>query len=150
MSLPPANWYPAPDDPSRDRWWNGAEWSDTFRPAGQAAVPAPPAYGQPQPYMPVYGQQQYGAAAPKNNLAIAGLIVSIGSLLIGIYGVAAIVGIALSGAGRSRARQAAAAGGVEVGKSAATAGIIVGIVSLVLNVGYLVWLANNPYFFSSL
>jgi len=146
MSLPPANWYPAPDDPTRERWWNGAEWSDSFRPAGQPVVPPPPAYGQPQPYTPAYGQQQY-AAAPKNALAIAGLIVSIASVLIGIYGVACIVGIALSGAGLSRARQAEATTGVAVGKSMATAGIIVGIISFVLNIAYVAWVANNPQLF---
>jgi hypothetical protein len=149
MSLPPANWYPAPDDPSRERWWNGAEWSDTFRPAGpQAPVPPVPTYGQPLPYTPNYAAQPYGAAVPKNGLAIAGLIVSIVSLLIGIYGLACITGIVLSGLGLSRARQMEAAGGVAVGKSAATAGVVVGIISLVLNIIWIAWVANNPYYFS--
>lgn len=157
MSLPPANWYPAPDDPSRESWWNGAEWSDNFRAAGPPAVPAAPAYAQPQayapayaqqPYNPVYQQQAYGAApAAKNGLATAGMIVSIVSVLIGLYGVVCIVGIALSGAGLGKARQAEAATGVAVGKSAATAGIAIGIISLVLNVIWIAWVANNPYFF---
>ena len=149
MSLPPADWYPAPDDPNRERWWNGAEWSDNFRPAGQAIVPPAPTYGQPQPYAPVYTPQPYGAAAPKNGLAIAGLIVSIASIFIGIYGIACIVGIALSGAGLGRARQLEVTGGLAVGKSAATAGIVVGIVSLVINIIYLAWIANNPGLFGS-
>jgi len=148
MSLPPANWYPAPDDPSRERWWNGAEWSDTFRPAGQqAAPPRIPTYGQPLPYTG-YPQQQYGAAVPKNGLATAGLIVSLVSLLIGLYCIVCIVGIILSGVGLSRARQMEAAGGVAVGKSAATAGVVVGIISLILNIIWIAWVANNPYFFS--
>jgi hypothetical protein len=147
MSLPPANWYPAPDDPSRERWWNGAEWSDTFRAAGQPTPPPVPTYGQPLPYTTGYPQQQYGTAVAKNGLATAGLIVSIVSLLIGIYGLVCITGIALSGVGLSRARQMEAAGGVAVGKSAATAGLVIGIVSLVLNIVWIAWVASNPYFF---
>lgn len=129
MSLPPANWYPAPDDPSRERWWNGAEWSETFRPAGQAAPPPVPTYGQPLPYTTGYSHPQYGAAVPTNGLA-------------------SIAGIALSGVGLARARQAEASGGVAVGKSAATAGLVIGIISLVLNLIWIAWLASNPYLFS--
>jgi hypothetical protein len=147
MSLPTAGWYPAPDDPSRERWWNGAEWSDSFRPTAQSVVPPAPAYGQPQPYATGYAQPQYGAASPKNGLATAGLVVSIVSVFFGIYGVACIVGIALSGVGLSRARQFEASTGVAVGKSAATAGVAVGIISLVINILYLAWIANNPGFF---
>lgn len=69
------------------------------------------------------------------------------SLLIGIYGLVCITGIALSGAGLSRARQAEAAGGVAVGKSTATAGLVIGIISLLLNIIWIAWVANNPYFF---
>jgi len=136
MSLPPANWYPAPDDPSRERWWNGAEWSDTFRAAGQPTVPPVPTPGQPPAYTPGYPQPQSGAAVPKNGLALAGLIVSIVSVLIGIYGVVSIVGIALSGAGLSRANKMQAEGSLPIGKNAAIAGIVIGILSLVFNLFY--------------
>ena len=28
--LPPAGWYPDPQQPERQRWWDGTEWTDTL------------------------------------------------------------------------------------------------------------------------
>lgn len=36
-SLPPAGWYPDPQDPSRQRWWDGASWSDQTH-GGDASI----------------------------------------------------------------------------------------------------------------
>jgi hypothetical protein len=30
--LPPPQWYPDPNDPSRWRWWDGAQWTDQYAP----------------------------------------------------------------------------------------------------------------------
>src|SRR5690606_28588472 len=121
----------------------GVEWSDTYRPAARpAGIPPIPTYGQPLAYT-TYPQQQYGAAAAKNNLATAGLTVSIISVLIGLYGIASIVGIALSAAGLTRASHMQATGGFPAGKSAAMAGLIVGIVSLVLNSAWIAFVVSN-------
>lgn len=37
-TLPPANWYPAPDRPSEVRWWDGAAWSDQYAPIDKRAA----------------------------------------------------------------------------------------------------------------
>lgn len=28
LGMPPAGWYPAPEEPGFDRWWDGSAWSD--------------------------------------------------------------------------------------------------------------------------
>lgn len=180
--LPAAGWYPDPENPAGERWWNGASWSDQKR-GGPAAVPpvppapagytAPPtadqvytgpptgqdaglqygsAYAQagqptgnpqyaPQPYASQpYASQPYGAtpASSSNGLAIAGLVVSCVSLLIGLYGLTAIAGIVLSALGLRQANQKAAAGLLATGRGVAIAGIVVGAASALLNVVVLV------------
>ena len=44
MSATPAGWYPDPEDPSRQRYWDGAAWG--------AQAPAAPAAPPPPPYVP--------------------------------------------------------------------------------------------------
>jgi hypothetical protein len=41
-TLPQAGWYADPEDPSRERWWNGSGWSDHKRPSTVAAAPTTP------------------------------------------------------------------------------------------------------------
>ncbi|WP_374009882.1 DUF2510 domain-containing protein [Leifsonia sp. LS-T14] len=43
-SLPPAGWYSDPQDPTRERWWDGTGWSEHQR---DRAI-APPAPAGPQ------------------------------------------------------------------------------------------------------
>lgn len=50
----PAGWYPDPSDPSRQTWWDGAQWTSTTRPAAAPApayAPTAPAYA-PYPTHP--------------------------------------------------------------------------------------------------
>lgn len=49
----PAGWYPDPADQSRERYWEGRQWTEHTR-----APQAPPSWGQP------YGQQAYGQGQP--------------------------------------------------------------------------------------
>ena len=37
----PAGWYADPADASRDRWWDGAQWSETLRPTASVPVLRP-------------------------------------------------------------------------------------------------------------
>ena len=165
MALPPAGWYPAPDDPARERWWNGSDWSATYRDAApQYATPAQPvdpfashgsapatagygaaqpgygAPGAPYPYQPY---QPYVAAQPKNGIATAGFIVSLVGVLIGLYGITGIVGAVLSSVGLARANEFARTGLPPVGKGLAIAGIIVGVVGAILSILWAVWVFNN-------
>jgi hypothetical protein len=144
MSLPPANWYPSPDDASRERWWDGTSWSDHYRASSQLPAYGAQAtpYAQPNPYG--LAGYQYGAAvAPKNGLAIAGFVVSLVSLLIGLYTLVPIAGIVLSGVGLARAQRARATGGVATGYGMALAGVIVGVASFIGNVIWLAYLGNS-------
>lgn len=71
----PSGWYADPVDQSRERYWDGWQWSRDTRPGPNAPGPATsgqqpypqqqnPAYGQQQPYPPqgeqTYGRQDYG------------------------------------------------------------------------------------------
>jgi len=75
----PAGWYPDPSDASKQRWWDGTQWTNQQQPAaGYGAPPPAPGYGAPGYAQPqAYGQPQgygYGAAGgepPKNHLAVA-------------------------------------------------------------------------------
>lgn len=70
----------------------------------------------------------------KNNLALAGFIVSLCSLFISFWGVTAIVGIVLSSVGLSQIKKTN-----EEGKNFAIAGIIIGGVSIFLNlIGFII------------
>lgn len=59
---------------------------------------------------------------PSNGLSIAGFIVSLGSLFIGLYGLVGLTGVTLSAVGRSQAVKNDEKTGL------ATAGIILGII----------------------
>lgn len=56
----PSGWYPNPDNPSQERWWDGTTWTDATRPSGGGAPPPPGAYPPPPgQYAPPPGA--YGA-----------------------------------------------------------------------------------------
>ncbi|RLK47449.1 DUF2510 domain-containing protein [Microbacterium telephonicum] len=75
MSTPtPAGWYPDPADPSRTRWWDGAQWTENVsggQPPAAPAAPAAPAYGASSaagypayPSAPAYATAATGPSAP--------------------------------------------------------------------------------------
>lgn len=41
---PPADWYPHPSEPGKERWWDGEDWTDHVRVQG----PAPKEKGRPR------------------------------------------------------------------------------------------------------
>ena len=45
MTLPPPGWYPDPNEPMRQRYWNGERWTEDFAPAPPGFfAPPPPGY----------------------------------------------------------------------------------------------------------
>lgn len=38
----PAGWYPDPERPSQQRYWDGQQWTDNFAPGGPQVQPGPP------------------------------------------------------------------------------------------------------------
>lgn len=78
----PAGWYPDPENPAQQRYWDGSAWSDAVQPVPFTAPPMPPpgGYAPPQGYGPPPGyaapaQMGYGYAvagpAPNNYLVFA-------------------------------------------------------------------------------
>lgn len=41
--LPDSGWFLDPNDPTRERWWNGTSWTDQFRPAPASTTATAPA-----------------------------------------------------------------------------------------------------------
>ncbi|CAN5636246.1 hypothetical protein BH10ACT8_BH10ACT8_03000 [soil metagenome] len=60
-----AGWYPDPSGTAAQRWWDGAQWTETTRaaPAAEQSVYGQPAYGQPAYGQPAYDQPAYGQPA---------------------------------------------------------------------------------------
>ena len=74
----PAGWYPDPSDATKQRWWDGSQWTNQQQPAPGYAPPPAPGYGAPgHGQAPAYGQQHgygYGPGGgepPKSHLAVA-------------------------------------------------------------------------------
>jgi len=50
MTEAAAGWYPNPEDPMTERWWDGFRWSDATRPLSPIAPP-PPLGPKPDNYL---------------------------------------------------------------------------------------------------
>ncbi|MDZ4169065.1 MAG: DUF2510 domain-containing protein [Coriobacteriia bacterium] len=80
MSNAPAGWYPDPENPGQQRYWNGAAWTQDFAPTAsipsqpvapaQAAAPTPA--GQQVGKKPVYQRTWFIVLAVLIGLAIVG------------------------------------------------------------------------------
>ena len=102
--LPPADWYPDPEDPGQHRYWDGTQWTEHRAPR---AAPAEPAAPPPAPTPgPSWGQAPAGEQAPAwgqgptggtgtgtSGLAIASLIVGGLSFFLAFLAVGALGGI---------------------------------------------------------
>lgn len=161
-------WHPDPLGRYAQRWWDGVQWTDqvvdaggqaSTDPSGIAASPVPgglppaPAGFAPTGFTPGGGTTWAPppstplAASPSNGMAIAALILGIGSLVfcwIPFLGLAcipfALVAIVLGFVGLS------AAGRLGTGKGLAVAGIATGVVAIavaiLLTVIFAVWIDN--------
>lgn len=47
--LPPAGWYPNPDNPNQQRYWDGGQWTEHLHVPVPVATPAFPAVAEPTP-----------------------------------------------------------------------------------------------------
>jgi len=148
VPLPAPGWYPHPAHLGSELYWDGASWTDRSRPA------APPA---PVHDTPVYGTPEHGAAASapgsianpyaspsaapsaagRNPMAVASLVLGILSIVANPLLVPSILAIVFGARGR-------AAAAVAGGGGLATAGLVTGIVGIV--VGSISFLANASRF----
>lgn len=64
MTQPAAGWYADPAGGQSERFWDGAQWTDSTRPLASdqphGGYPSVPAYAAPQQYGQPSGQQPYG------------------------------------------------------------------------------------------
>jgi uncharacterized protein DUF4190/uncharacterized protein DUF2510 len=106
-SLPPAGYYPDPDQPRVQRWWDGHAWA--LPPTGTVRTAPPPIVPTP--------------AAVTNQYAIASLVLSISW----IFFIGSVLGVIL---GHVAMAQIRASEGREIGRGSAMIGLIVGYVGI--------------------
>jgi hypothetical protein len=68
-ALPVAGWYPDPEHDTKDRWWDGANWSDHRRPRESAS--AAPAVPVATAYVPAGTDNPYGAVSSPYGTSVA-------------------------------------------------------------------------------
>lgn len=126
---PVAGWYPDPQAPGSQRFWDGAAWTDQVRPAA-AAVPPPPPSPSSFDWSATSGQG-FGSVsqAPKNYLVWAVLTI----LCCWPVGIFAIVNAAQVNGAWARGDHAAALKYSDNAKKFTVAAFIGGIIALVLS-----------------
>lgn len=112
--LPPAGYYPDPDNPAVQRWWDGRSWA---RPSSGYVRTAPPSVAA-APAAPVVRTNQY---------AMASLVLSISW----IFFVGSVLGVIFGHLAMAQIRESR---GLEVGRGSATIGLIVGYAGIVCGV----------------
>ena len=113
------------------------------QPSGDQPTGPQPQYGQPQYGAQPYGSQPYGTGptrSPSNGFGITALVLGILALLLGVVLVGALFGVAAIVFGflcRARARRGEATNG-----GMAVAGIILGIVGILVSIFVVVSISN--------
>ena len=115
-SAPVPGWYADPEFPGSDRYWDGSAWSDQRRPSQAPGAGAPPS---------------------SNGFAITSLVCGIVGVVLVVVLIGALLGIVAIVFGvLARNRAAREPGGGRSGM--ATAGLVLGIVAVVLTIAYVV------------
>jgi hypothetical protein len=109
MHANPPGWYPDPHDPYTQRYWNGAEWTDSRAPGGPPKLPT-------------------------NGKATASLVLGILGLVI-LYVIGPILALVF---GHIAKNEIEASNGTQGGGGFATAGIVMGWIGIGLALLYLV------------
>jgi hypothetical protein len=134
-TLPPAGWYPDPENPGNDRWWDGSAWSDYRRPDGAVPLGAAPA-----------GAARGGIGG--NTPALVGFILAASSVLFPFV-LNSFAGGIVSAVGLGRARRLAAGQALATGRGFALAGVLIGfiwgaicLIGVILAIVFWVWIVT--------
>lgn len=122
MSTPPPGWYLSESDTTLERWWDGSTWTGHIRRAESSS--SAPTTLTPSPNVEA-GQRA-------NVWAVVAFWCGIGSLLLNPFYLTSLAAIIFGGLGIARSGQTG------VGRGPSIAGLVLGIVGLVLG-GWLFW-----------
>lgn len=145
----PAGWYPDPQDPARERYWDGSAWSEATQPAANTAPPPPPtgAYGAPGYGAPAYGAPSYNqpmgygmaaAGPPPPNYLVWAILTTLFCCL-----PAGIVSIVKAASVNGKWNAGDHAGAHEASRQARTWAVVSAGVGLVVIVFYVVAIASG-------
>lgn len=113
---PPADWYPDPTDPTRQRYWDGQQWTSNYAPANLAvAENTPPAAPSPR------GSGLTTWAMIAGIVAIGLAIIPGASFVAGLPAIAAVV---LAAMGLRQKRP---------GRGKAITGLILGVLAMIIS-----------------
>lgn len=137
--LPPADWYPDPEDPAQQRYWDGAQWTEHRAPAAAPADPSAPAapYGSSGGAAagPAWGQGSTAGPATgagTNGMAITSLVVAVISFFLAFVAIGGLGGIVAVVLGVLALRRVKDSG--QGGRGLAIGGIVVGALSVLLGI----------------
>ena len=136
--LPPANWYPDPEVPGQQRYWDGTQWTE-HRAAMGPHQPTGAAPGTdvtaPQHAWDTSAQSAPAVASTKTNgLAIASLAIAILSFVAAFVAIGAIGGAVAVVLGIIALRQVKNSAGTQSGRGVAIGGIALGGVAILLGI----------------
>ena len=127
VALPPAGWYFDPESSATMRWWSGEEWTEHQQPLATASPTA-----QSQLTGRVARLENARQLRLSNAFAWLGLLVAGVSVIVNPLGIFSMIAVVFGSIGLARANRLRDGGTPVTGRGAAIAGLVVGLVTLMI------------------